>query len=169
MCGVRRRGPTITQDDRTDERPIFLSFRDDDARRHAVRLYKALSGRLSCELIFDFLFDPVAWVGELIDTVRRSAVVLVLIGPKWLDILSERRARGESFSDAVHVELLAAFQHKVPLLVVLVEDTSAPTPASLPPELLPLIAAPSVRVRSSCWQPDLDAIVEAIERSRSAA
>jgi hypothetical protein len=168
MRGVRR-SPTFTEDDRTDQPPIFLSFRRHDAHDYALRLYEALSDRLSGELIFDFYFDPVAWVGELIDTVRRSALVLVLIGPKWLDVLTERRAHGESFSDAVHVELLAAFKHKVPLLVVLVEGTSAPAPTSLPPDLWQLVDAPTVRVRGSCWQPDLDAIVEAIERYRSVA
>jgi hypothetical protein len=169
MRGVRPQIPTIPSDDRTDQPPIFLSFRDSDTRGPAVHLYQDLKRRLRGDVIFDFLFDPVDWVGELIETVRRSALVLVLIGPKWLDILDERRAHGETFGDAVHIELLAAFEQKVPVVAVLVEGASLPTPTSLPPELLPLVDVLSVPLRSSCWQQDLDAIVDAIERYGLAA
>ena len=161
-------GPTITPEEKRDRRPIFLSFRQHDSRVQAVRLYKDLRLRPGDEVIFDFLFDPVDWVGQLIETVRRSALILVLIGPKWLEILTERSAHGETFSDAVHIELLAAFQHRVPLLAVLVEGASPPTPSSLPPEVSQLADMPSVRLRASSWQQDLDGIVEAIERYRLA-
>ena len=154
-------------DPSADTSPIFLSFRRDDAG-HATALYDELEGRFRAAVLFDFLFDPADWVGELIETVRRSALVVALIGTKWLDTLTERRTSGETFSDAVHIELLAALRHEVPVLAVLVDDASLPTPSELPPELSPLADTSSVRLRDASWRQDLDAVVEAIERYRLA-
>lgn len=151
-----------------DSRPVFLSFRDEDTHVEAKRLCRALEERLRGQVFFDFLFDPVDWVGDLIETVRGSRVVLVLIGTKWIDLLAERRASGRTFSDPVHIELLAALRHDVPLLAVLIGDVSLPTPSSLPPELSALAQVPSVRMRDSYWQRDVETLVEAIERHRVA-
>lgn len=114
----------------SDTSPIFLSLRRDDTA-HALRLYHALEGRLVESEFFDFLVDPVDWVGELIETVRHSALVVALIGAQWLDMLTERSSSGETFSDAVHIELLAALRYDVPLLAVLVNDAALPTPSEL--------------------------------------
>jgi TIR domain len=145
-----------------DSRPVFLSFRREDTEARAKRLCAALTERLRDrdQVLFDFLDDPVDWVGELIETVRRSRIVLVLIGAVWTESMAERR----SFSDPVHIELEAALRHEIPLLAVLMEAASLPKPASLPPGLSVIAQIPSVRLRASYWQRDLDALVEAIER-----
>jgi hypothetical protein len=134
-----------------------------------MSLNEALQHRLPGQVIFDYALNPVDWVGELIETVRRSELVLVLMGPRWLDALSERIAAGTAFSDAVHIELLAALRYDVPLIAVLVEDSSLPTPSSLPAELSPLADVTSVRLRHSDWETDLDTLVEEIERNRVSA
>jgi hypothetical protein len=165
---VRANSTSAHQNER-DQRPIFLSFRSGDSQVLAVSLYHALTDRLNQTVMFDFLFDPVDWVGELIETVRRSALVLVLIGPKWLDILSERRESGETFSDAVHIELRAATHHAIPLLAVLVDGATLPAPSSLPQDLIHLADMPSVAVRTSSWQQDVAQLVQAIQQHRLAS
>jgi hypothetical protein len=100
--------------------------------------------------------------------VRRSTLVLVLIGARWLEILVERRAAGQAFSDSVHIELLAAIRYEVPLLGVLVQHASMPKSSSLPTELSPLATIPSVCLRATSWRKDVHALREAIERHRAA-
>jgi hypothetical protein len=166
MRHMRRASPT-TPAGRADQPPIFISFRRDDTYPDAIHLYDALRMQGPKEAFFDYEYDPVDWVGALIEKGRGSALVLVLIGPKWLDILIERHAFDEGFSDPVHIELLAALRNQVPLLAVLVQGASLPTASSLPPELSALADIPSVRLRrDSSWQQDFDALVEAIEHYR---
>jgi hypothetical protein len=129
-------------------------------------LYDALRIERPKQGVFDYIYDPADWIGELIEKSRGSAIVLVLMGTKWLDALMERHTAGESFFDPVHIELLTALRHQVPLLAVLVEGASLPTASSLPPELAALADIPSVRLRNSTWREDFDSLVEAVERYR---
>jgi hypothetical protein len=169
MRRLRRESSTTTPEDGNDRPPIFLSFRREDTSFFATRLYEALRIQTPHEPLppgFDYLVDPVDWVGELIEKGRGSTIVLVLIGPKWLDILTERNTSDGGFSDPVHIELLAALRHRVPLLAVLVDGASLPTASSLPLALSQLADIPSVPFRHSSWQEDFDSLVEAIERYR---
>jgi hypothetical protein len=166
MRHMRRASRTTTPEDGNDRPELFLSFRRDDTYGEAMRLYDALRIQRPGEVVFDYLYDPVDWVGALIEKGRGSALVLVLMGTKWLDTLMERHTSGGSFADPVHIELLAALRHRVPLLAVLVDGASLPPASSLPPELSALADIPSVRLRSSSWRQDFDSLVEAIERYR---
>jgi hypothetical protein len=164
--GSRRRQ---VESDRSPARPpqpvIFLSFRREDTLGGAHLLFNAVRDRFPDQVFFDYDVKRVDWVGELIETVRRSSLVLILIGPRWIEILAERRTSGQTFSDAVHIELLAALRYEIPLLAVLMDDALLPTSTSLPPELSPLAQIPSVPLRQSYWQRDLDGLVEAIDRN----
>jgi len=148
------------------QQSIFLSFRRVDTLTQAFALSDSLSRRLPGGVFFDFAINPADWVGELIEIVRKSALLLLLIGPKWLDVLAERRDRGDVFSDFVYVELRAAFENRVPLLIVLVDDTLPPAPSLLPPELSQLVDVPSVPLRTAYWEQDVAGIIDSIGRHR---
>ena len=93
---------------------IFISYRRSESAGHAVRLFE----RLLCwypkdELFFDL--DSVETgddFPEVIDqAIRAAKVVLVVIGPKWLNVLNRRVA--EPDVDFVRREVAIAVQRWV--------------------------------------------------------
>src|SRR5262249_15808398 len=66
--------------------------------------------------------------------------VVALIGPTW-------GGRIGSASDFVRMEIAHALQSGTPVIPVLIEDTSLPTPARLPHDLKPMLGRQTVRVR----------------------
>src|SRR5687768_2614464 len=71
--------------------------------------------------------------GELFDDVIGKAIkdcdaLLVLIGPKWLELMN----RGSQEYDWVVDEISAALQHGIPIVPVLLGNTRMPTASDLP-------------------------------------
>src|SRR4051812_9632201 len=64
-----------------------------------------------------------------------SDVVIVIIGPKWLGPGKGGRLRIKDETDPVRIEVETALQKGVPLIPVLVNGATMPTPAELPDTL----------------------------------
>ncbi|MEV7095926.1 toll/interleukin-1 receptor domain-containing protein [Amycolatopsis sp. NPDC051045] len=80
------------------------------------------------------------------ESVRRSDVVLALIGPRWLDDPGDR----------VRAELRTAFEHRIPVVPVLLDSTSQPRPEDLPPVLAPR------HVRHHSFESDVCELIEGL-------
>ena len=108
-------------------RPIFISYRRDDAGGHAGRIFDRLRGRFGDQYVFFDQDDiePGDHFPDRIEAAIRSApVVLVVIGPDWLASLNERATSGKI--DFVQREVSIAVERKrnqndrveiIPLLV----------------------------------------------------
>ena len=119
---------------------IFISYRRSDSGGHAVRLFE----RLSCWFPKDQLFFDLNSVEtgddfpEVIDqAIRVAKVVLVVIGPGWLDVLNQRAS--EPAVDFVRREVAIAVKRRVAndvvLLPLLVGDAKRPDKKNLHPGL----------------------------------
>ena len=119
---------------------IFISYRRSDSGGHAVRLFE----RLSCWFPKDQLFFDLNSVEtgddfpEVIDqAIRVAKVVLVVIGPGWLDVLNQRAS--EPAMDFVRREVAIAVKRRVAndvvLLPLLVGDAKRPDKKKLHPGL----------------------------------
>ncbi|MCB1085868.1 MAG: toll/interleukin-1 receptor domain-containing protein [Verrucomicrobiae bacterium] len=71
-----------------------------------------------------------SWISE---NVRQSRVMLAIIGPKWLPILRERQLTGGD--DYVLAELEEASAMGIPIIAVLVDGATMPTPDDFPSQL----------------------------------
>ncbi len=78
---------------------IFISYRRDDSSVHARLLYKELLGYFDADDVFMDIQD----IGygddfaQLIDDhLAQAEVVLVVIGPQWIDLI-EQRLRGDDW------------------------------------------------------------------------
>jgi hypothetical protein len=123
---------------RTDdaETLIFVNYRSGDAQTAAAFLHAVLSNRFGAESVFlDYENLPYGrdFEPELLDRVRSCAVLLVVIGNRWLDGEIGQRPIDDP-DDWVRREIREALEHDIPIVPVLVEGVEA-IPDRLPTEL----------------------------------
>src|SRR5262249_47590648 len=104
---------------------IFLSYRRADSAGVAGRIYDRLGARFGAANIFKDVDDIPAGVhfGAYIrEALAQCAVVLVLIGPRWLDAPGQDGTRRlDDPQDWVRTEIELALALKLTVLPVLVE------------------------------------------------
>lgn len=141
---------------------VFISYRRGDAVALAGRLYDRLESRLGVGSVFmDQENIPVgAYFGQTIsDKVAHSDVVMVLIGPKWLELLKMAR---ES-TDFVVEELATALEHKIPVIPVLLGDTSMPQASDLPDRINFLVMRQALRLEpGERFSSDFERLMQAL-------
>ena len=79
---------------------IFISYRRDDAGGHAGRLCDRLTTRFGDDRIFMDVEDIQPgqhFVRSIEETIGRCAVVIAVIGPRWLKMLDERAHGADDF------------------------------------------------------------------------
>jgi hypothetical protein len=95
---------------------------------------------------------------------HRSAALVVLIGPAWVD--GSATSQLIDPDDYVRLELEIALQRGVPLVPVLVDGASMPTASSLPGTLLALERINAVSVDASRFETDRARLERAILSGR---
>lgn len=101
---------------------------------------------------------------EIIEAVRTSSVLLVVIGPHWLDA---RGAGGRGLrdpDDMVRREIITAFEHGVRVVPVLLTNAPRLKPQDLPKKLRKLARCQDVRVNFRNIEYDGPALVERVRR-----
>jgi hypothetical protein len=134
---------------------MFLSYRRSDSPDTVQLLYERLKQHLPrWEIFYDHGSIP---VGEkfsqlLRDKVTRATAVLVIIGPKWVQLLEARRREP---IDHVRTEIGLALEAASSVIPILVGHAAMPTAAELAafPDLRPLLERNSRPVRPD---PDFD-------------
>lgn len=115
-------------------RKIFVSYRRADAAEIAERLQERLGRQFGAANVF---FDRAdiehgeLWRNEVTRHVLAADTVLVLMGPKWLDIL---RARAKD-DDVLRFELATALEQKKQIIPILIGATLMPHAGQLPPDV----------------------------------
>lgn len=100
---------------------IFISYRREDSAAYAGRISDHLSALFGADRVFMDVEDiaPGQNFAQTIDqTIASCSVVLVIIGPRWMEILRERSQ--ESQQDFVCHEIQAALAHHITVIPVLV-------------------------------------------------
>ena len=121
---------------------IFISYRRDDSRETVGRLHDALSRGFDPACIFLDVAGQVPGedyrtvIGRALDA---AEVVLVVIGPRWLDITdAEGRRRLDDPEDMVRIEVESALQRGKQVIPVLVQGATMPADEALPATLVAL-------------------------------
>ena len=96
---------------------IFLSYRRDDNRHAAGRLYDCLQQRFSSEQIFfdvDAIEPGLSFMQNIEERIRASDAIIVVIGLNWLDARDgEGHRRLDDPEDFVRVEIAAGLQQGI--------------------------------------------------------
>lgn len=117
---------------------VFISYRRGDAVALAGRLYDRLANHMGVDSVFmDQESIPVGqdFSEAISSAITESDVLLVLIGPKWVELFG----RSSTSPDLVIDEINTALEHNIPVIPVLLRDTSMPQPSALPEAIRGLV------------------------------
>lgn len=147
---------------------IFISYRRDDARHAAGRLADDLAEHFDPACIFRDIegIDPgVDFVDALEQALGACAVMLVLIGHRWLDITDAAgRQRLQLADDWIRQEIASALARGIRVVPVLLEGARLPDAQQLPGDLRPLCRRQTAELSDTRWSGDLRRLVETLER-----
>lgn len=145
---------------------IFISYRRDDSSVHARLLHRELSTYFGAESVF-MDYEDIGWgdnFARRIDAeLARADVVVVVVGPRWVEIV-EQRLRGDDWvRHEVEQALKRRAQGRLRVLPVLVGGARW-RPGRLPRGLAELALLNAPTLRDSAFDQDVVALVEAIRR-----
>jgi hypothetical protein len=121
---------------------VFISYRQSDSKAWAVLLREELGDLFGHERFFldrDTLAAG-SWREQIAQSLDRCRVVLVLIGPGWLDARNADQTRRLDDPDDVHRNEVADALSRAGTTVipVLIDGTPMPPRSALPPDLFEL-------------------------------
>jgi len=144
---------------------IFLSYRRGDTGGEAGRLADTFQQKLGGAMTFRDVTNIA--LGEQFDSaltreLASAQVVVVLIGPSWLDELVQRLDKPGV--DYVRVEVAAALRKGKRVIPVLVRGAELPPLRLLPEDLASLAKRQAMTLRDESWSQDVDRLIGAIGR-----
>ncbi len=97
--------------------------------------------------------------------VTKCGVLLVVMGPEWLNAKDERGLRRlDDPADFVRLETAAALKRDIPVIPVLVRAARMPSAEQLPPELTELAYRNCIELTHARWKSDIQLLIEALRR-----
>ncbi len=141
---------------------IFLSYRRDDRPGFAGRLSEALEAAFGPDTVFRDV-DDIRPGQDFVDAIeaqlRSVGVVLVMIGPAWLEVGADGRRRLDDPEDFVRMEVRAALDSGKPVIPVLVSGAAMPAEKDLPEVLLPMARRQAFILSDAGWKDDVARLV----------
>jgi TIR domain len=143
---------------------IFVNYRTGDEENVAALLEHELSQRFESGVFFRAsksirLGDN--YEEALPAAVRKSAALLSVIGPRWLDVHDEQgRRKIDNESDWTRREILEAFHCRIRVIPVLVGTARPLSANALPAELSELAVCQYARLRHRDVDDDLDGLAD---------
>lgn len=146
---------------------IFISYRREQTQHAAGRLKDDLSEAFGPPTtIFRDIEDiepGLDFTRALDKALRSSAVMLVMIGPDWLEAQDRQgRRRLDLPHDWVRLEVITALERDIRVVPVLMEGTPMPGPERLPAEMQALALRQAFELSDSRWRSDVQRLVEAL-------
>jgi hypothetical protein len=147
---------------------VFISYRREEATAAAAHLYDRLSDLLGETRVFmdvDSIGLGLDFVAVVQEALASCEVLLVVIGPTWLQISDESGGRRiDSPADFVRLEVETALDRNVRVVPVLVSGGVLPPAEELPSSLKPLVRRQALELRNATFRSDALRLVERIER-----
>lgn len=147
---------------------IFISYRRSESRHAAGRLADGLADAFGAQSIFRDIegIEPGVDFEQALDKALRSCVVmLVLIGPRWLQLEDgQGRRRLDQDGDWIRQEIETALARDIRVIPVLLEGAPLPSAEELPEGLRPLVRRQAFELEDGRWHGDLQRLVDALSR-----
>jgi hypothetical protein len=147
---------------------IFVSYRRTGARADAGRLYDRLSRQFGDDHVFmdiDDILPGQNFQDVLRDTLANCQVLLVLIGPKWLDTKdADGLQRLQDEQDFVRMEVQSAIQRRLPIIPILINRARMPSRDDLPKGIDSLADHQALEISDKRFHEDVDDLIRALER-----
>jgi hypothetical protein len=151
----------------------FLSYRRGDSIGHTGRLHDRLVARWGHDCVFwdiDNIAPGEDFVEAIDQTLGRCDVVLVVIGPRWMDLRdSEGRRRIDSAADFHRLEIERALSLKVRVVPILVDGAVVPAGEMLPESIRGLVRRNAFEITDKRFDYDTTKLVDSIEHVLAAS
>jgi hypothetical protein len=151
-----------------DVASVFLSYRREDSRADAGRMYDRLSAHFGADHVFMDVDDIAAgdnFVARLTHTLGQCDVLLLVIGPRWLSVAdAQGRPRLAAPEDFVRLEAQSALERGIPLIPILVGGARMPERGELPAPLAGVVLRQALEISDERFHDDVDRLIAAIER-----
>lgn len=144
---------------------LFLSYRRSDTGGEVGRLSDSLKKKLGKKTVFRDVSDiPLGadFDAELDKRIDEAKVVLVMIGPDWLEELKTRLE--EPDIDYLREEVATALSKNKRVVPVLLKGAALPSSDALPGDLESLAGRQAMTIRDEAWDSDVDRLLDAIGR-----
>lgn len=138
---------------------IFISYRRCDSAKDATACHLTIVERFGRAAVFhdrSGIGAGAVFPEELEAELGRASVILVVIGPTWVDARAEDgRHRLSDPTDWVRKEVAYGLRNpEVVVVPLLIGDTELPSPHQLPPNIVGLSSCQAVHVRYDSWEQD---------------
>lgn len=148
---------------------IFISYRRDESRHAAGRLAEDLSQAFGPGHIFrdiEGIELGVEFAKSLEKALAACSVMLVLIGPQWLDMPDHKRGgrRLDQPDDWIRQEIATALRRDVRVVPVLLEGATLPDATELPEDIRSLVGRQALELSDVRWRGDLQRLVDALSK-----
>lgn len=147
---------------------IFISYRRADSRHAAGRLADELGAAFGEANIFrdiEGIEIGVNFELALERALGACVVMLVLIGPQWLDAREETgQRRLDQPKDWTRQEIATALRRGIPVVPVLLEGTPLPRAEQLPEDLRELVNRQQYELSDGHWRGDVQTLVDKLAR-----
>ncbi|HEV8691995.1 MAG TPA: toll/interleukin-1 receptor domain-containing protein, partial [Ideonella sp.] len=147
---------------------IFISYRRADSRHAAGRLADELGAAFGEANIFrdiEGIEIGVNFELALERALGACVVMLVLIGPQWLDARDEAgKRRLDQPKDWTRQEIATALKRGIPVVPVLLEGTPLPRADQLPEDLSELVNRQQYELSDGHWRGDVQTLVDKLAR-----
>ncbi len=145
---------------------LFVSYRRDDSAAITGRAVDRLRTAFGVDAVFldiESIDLGIDFRAVVEDSIRESAVLIVMIGPDWLTAVHERRSAG--LEDHVLTEVRIALEGGKAVLPILIGDTLMPAPMDLPEEVRDLAYRNAARLDPAArFESDILSIIAAVGR-----
>lgn len=147
---------------------IFISYRRDDSADVTGRIFDRLIAHFNKDNVFkdvDSIPYGVNFEKHLASVVEQCEVVLVVIGPRWVDITGDTgQRRLDDPGDYVRIEVETALKRDIPVIPLLVKGAPIPAPDELPPGIAELALRNGMPVRRDPdFHTDVDRLIDGLK------
>lgn len=147
---------------------IFVSYRRSDSQGEAGRLFDDLVKHFDEHSVFMDVSAIEAgrdFRKAIEEGVTKCGVLLVVVGPEWLNAKDERGTRRlDDPADFVRIETAAALRRDIPVIPVLVRSARMPSAEQLPEELKELAYRNCIELTHARWRSDIQLLIDALRR-----
>lgn len=147
---------------------IFISYRREDSRGHAILLHRDLQRHFGDERVFmdtSGIEGGEEFVRVIEERLASGEVLIAVIGRQWLRLLSDTKRSQKGEADWVCLEIATALEKRIPVIPVLVDDADMPETRDLPEAIQRMTRRQAVPMRDDQWELDLARLIRILERA----
>jgi hypothetical protein len=153
---------------------VFINYRTGDTDKAAALTDSSLRQEFPHHQVFRdhrSMSPGVDFPSEIMRALRKSDVLLALIGTQWLTLKDSvtDRPRIEAPGDWVRTEIALALEWNLTVIPVLVDGARLPTPGELPDEIKALAQRQRAFLRVSHEHLDMPVLIKAIRGTAQGA